>query len=257
MNIIDFHTHLAEYWFENRLLSEAEFLDGLDRCGVEVACIFTLMGFYCDCPRENDALAEAARRHPTRFIPFVTVDPKLGAPAVEELERCLNSGIFRGVKFHPWCQAFAPSLLRATMIELLQCAARHDVPVIFHDGTPPYSTTFQIAALARWVPEAKIVLGHGGLSDYVYVAGQLLKKLPNLYVCCCGPKAGDVPYLVEQAGAGRVLFGSDYGVANWRLLAERKDDLLLSELPPDVLQKVFYGNAARLLHLETRPLASR
>jgi predicted TIM-barrel fold metal-dependent hydrolase len=253
MRIIDFHTHLQEFWFGRPLLSEAELLSGMDRCGIEVSCIFTIMGFYHDCPHENDALAAAARRHPTRLVPFVTVDPKLGAPAVEELERCLSSGIFRGVKFHPWCQAFAPSLLRETMTELLECAAHYDAPVIFHDGTPPYSTTFQIAALARWVPAAKIVLGHGGLSDYVHAAGQLLKKLPNLYVCCCGPKAGDVPYLVERAGAERVLFGSDFGVADWRLLTERLDDMRCSELPSAVLQKVLFENAARLLHLGTVP----
>jgi predicted TIM-barrel fold metal-dependent hydrolase len=256
MRIIDFHTHLQDHWFGKPLISETEFLGSMDRCGIEISCIFTLMGFYHDCPRENDALVEAVRRHPTRFIPFVTVDPKLGEPAVGELERCLSSGIFRGVKFHPWCQAFAPSMQREVMIEILNCAARYDAPVLFHDGTPPYSTTFQIAALARWVPEAKIVLGHGGLADYVYAAGQLLKKLPNLYICCCGPKAGEVPYLVEQAGADKVLFGSDFGFSNWRLLAERLDDVRLSELPTDVLQKVFYDNAARLLHLDSRPLAS-
>ncbi|MBI4025293.1 MAG: amidohydrolase family protein [Verrucomicrobia bacterium] len=124
----------------------------------------------------------------------------------------------------------------------------------FHDGTPPYSTTFQIAALARWVPEATIVLGHGGLADYVHAAGQLLRDLPNLHVCFCGPKAGDLPYLVKMAGEDKVTFGSDFGFANWKILAEFLDNVWESGLAQSVLEKILYRNATHLLHLEERLL---
>src|SRR5256885_200483 len=78
-------------------------------------------------------------------------------------------------------------------------AAAAGLPVLFHDGTPPYATTFQIAAAARWVPEATVVLGHAGLADYCLAAGQLVRDIPNLYACVCGPRAGDVRYLVDVA----------------------------------------------------------
>ncbi len=255
MRIIDFHSHLQTHWFRQPLLDEKAFLAGMDKCGVEVSCIFTMMGFYGDCPKENDLLAGYARRHPKRLVPFVTVDPKIGPPAVEELERCLADPIFRGVKFHNWLQAFAPSMARETMTALLQCAARHRAPVLFHDGTPPYATTFQIAQMARWVPEATIVLGHGGLADYVYPAGQYLREMPNLHVCYCGPRAGDLIYLVEMAGSDRVLFGSDFGFSSWKVLAERIDDVTEAKLDASTEAKVFASNAARLLHLDERPLS--
>lgn len=254
MKIIDFHTHLQEYWLGRQIVDENEFLAGLDRCGVETACIFTLMGFYGDCISENNRLAARAKAHPDRLIPFATVDPKLGPASVKELERCLQDPIFRGVKFHPWLQSFTPSMVRDTMTQLLQCAAKYDVPVIFHDGTPPYASTFQIAAVARWVPEAKIVLGHAGLGDYVHAAGQLLRDLPNLYGCFCCPKSGELPYLVEMAGEEKILFGSDIGIADWHMLAERLDEVTCSELPESIQQKVLYDNAARLLCLRERPL---
>jgi predicted TIM-barrel fold metal-dependent hydrolase len=254
MKLIDFHTHLQTHWFQTPMITESEFLAGMDRFGVDVSCIFTMMGFYGNCPAENDLLASYAHKHPKRFIPFATVDPKIGKPAVQELERCLSNPLFRGVKFHNWLQAFAPSAARETMIDCLKCAARHDAPVLFHDGTPPYSTTFQIAAMARWVPEAKIVLGHGGLSDYVYPAGQLLRELPNLYLCFCGPKAGDLPYLVEMAGEDKVMFGSDFGFANWKILAEFLDNVLESGVSKSALDRILFQNAARLLHLDERPL---
>lgn len=248
MNIIDFHTHLDERWFDQRLTTESEFLDGLDRCGVAKACIFTLMGFFGECRKQNDLLADRALRHPKRLVPFATVDPKQG-DAVAELERCLSDPVFRGVKLHPWLQAFTPSLVRQNLVAILELAASRAVPVLFHDGTPPYSTTFQIATAARWVPGCAVVLGHCGLSDYVYAAGQLLRNIPNLYACFCGPKSGELPYIIENAGAGKVLFGSDFGLADWRLLAERLDEVRDAGLPPEILKKILFENAVRLLRL--------
>ncbi len=254
MRIIDFHTHLDEHWFNQPMPSETEFLNALDRFDIEAACIFTLQGFYGDCPKHNDALAARARRHPDRLIPFATVDPKLGDQAVTELERCLANPLFRGVKFHPWLQAFAPSIVRSTMIELLQCAARYDAPVLFHDGTPPYSTTFQIAATARWVPQAKVVLGHAGLSDYIVAAARLVRDVPNLYACVCGPRAGFLPYLVHTAGVDKVIFGSDFGFTDWTILAEFLDNVRESKVDRGTLDCILYRNAARLLHWDERPL---
>jgi predicted TIM-barrel fold metal-dependent hydrolase len=253
--IIDFHTHLDDRWFDQPLLTDREFIDGLDRCRIEVACVFTLMGFYEDCKAHNDKLAERAARHTGRLLPFITVDPKLGSAAIEELERCIATKNFRGVKFHPWLQSFAPSMVKSTMIEILKRAASAKLPVIFHDGTPPYATTFQIAAAARWVPEATIVLGHAGLADYTLAAARLARDIPNLYACVCGPRTADVKHIVETAGAEKVLFGSDFGLSDWMIIEDRLDSLRFAGLSADELQRILYGNAARLLGLpdSTKP----
>jgi uncharacterized protein len=250
MKIIDFHTHLDERWFDQKLMSPVAFMEGLDRCRVEKACVFTLMGFYEDSRANNDKLLREAMAHPDRLLPFVTVDPKLGAAAVEELDRYLATGKFRGVKFHPWVQAFAPSMVKGTMIELLKRAAIAGVPVLFHDGTPPYSTTFQIAAMARWVPEATIVLGHAGLADYGLAAAELVRDLPNLYACACGPRTADVKHLVKTAGAEKVLFGSDFGLSDWMIIEDRLNSVRMAGLSEEEVGMILYRNAARLLHLE-------
>lgn len=249
MRIIDFHTHLADRWFETPLIGEADFVAGLNRCGVQMACVFTLMGFYEDAARHNDHLASRARANPGRMIPFATVDPKRGLAAVRELDRCLCDPLFRGVKFHPWLQAFAPSMVKPVMLDILKLAADRGVPVLFHDGTPPYSTTFQIAEVARWNEHANVVLGHAGLADYTLAAGVLGARIDNLYLCACCPHAGDIAYLVDAVGADKVLFGSDFGIADWRMLAERLDDVLFAGLDDVALDKVLYTNAARLLRL--------
>jgi len=254
--IIDFHAHLDERWFHVPCDSPSSMVATLDRFDVSVACVFTIMGFYEPCPPHNDALLRRADEFPDRLIPFVTVDPKLGREAVDELERCLSNPRFRGVKFHPWLQAFASSMLRDTVTDILKVAAQFDVPVLLHDGTPPYSTTYQVADLARWVPEATIVLGHAGSADYVNPAAQLVRDLPNLYGCFCGPRPGDLEHLVALAGAEKIIFGSDFGAAGWRLLPERIDNVLEAQLSPEQFDLILYANAARLLKVDPQPLTS-
>jgi uncharacterized protein len=247
--IIDFHAHLDERWLHMKCHSATKVVELLDRFSVEAACVFTIMGFYEDCPAHNDALLKRADEYPDRLIPFVTVDPKQGRAALDELERCLANRRFRGVKFHPWLQAFASSMLRDTMMDILHVAAAHNVPILFHDGTPPYSTTFQVAELARWSPKTIIVLGHAGLADYVSPAAELIRDIPNLYGCYCGPRPGDLLHLVNVGGPDKILFGSDFGAAGWRLLPERIDNVLYAGLPDGILDQILYSNAATLLRL--------
>ena len=254
--IIDFHAHLDERWLHIPCDSPSAMVGTLDRFEVDAACVFTIMGFYENCPAHNDALLRRADEYPDRLIPFVTVDPKLGRAAIEELERCLANPRFRGVKFHPWLQAFASIMLRETVLEILHVAARHEVPVLLHDGTPPYSTTYQVADLARWSPQTTVVLGHAGSADYVNPAAQLIRDLPNLYGCFCGPRPGDLEHLVDLGGAEKIIFGSDFGAAGWRLLPERIDNVLEAKLTDEEFDLVLYANAVRLLKLDQYPLAA-
>jgi predicted TIM-barrel fold metal-dependent hydrolase len=249
MPIIDFHTHLDDRWFDKRLMDAESFMTDLDRIGIEVACVFTLMGFYGDCPKHNDALAEQAAAYPNRLLPFLTVDPKRGREAIEELNRCLERKVFRGIKFHPWLQSFAPSMVKPTMVEILQIAAHHALPVIFHDGTPPYATTFQIAQCARWVPEATVVLGHAGLADYTIPAAQLVRDIPNLHACVCGPRPADVRYLIDTAGPEKLLFGSDFGLSDALIIEDRLDAILRAGLSDELTRLILHDNAATLLGL--------
>jgi predicted TIM-barrel fold metal-dependent hydrolase len=92
------------------------------------------------------------------------------------------------------------------------------------------------------------------LSDYVLAAGRLVRDIPNLYACICGPRAGLVPYLVQTAGADKVIFGSDFGFTDWTILAEFLDNVRESSVDRETLKRVLYKNAARLLRLEERPL---
>jgi len=250
MRIIDFHTHLDDRWFDTPLLTAQQYINGLDRLKIDHACIFTIMGFYEDCPKHNDLLAAHARANPGRLFPFVTVDPKLGKTAVAELERCIEMNIFRGIKFHPWLQSFAPSMVKGTMIDILKRAAEMNWPVLYHDGTPPYATTFQAVETARWVEGATIVLGHAGLADYTQAAAQAMRDLPNVYGCLCGPRTGDLKFIIETAGVEKCLFGSDYGLSDYLVLQDRLNSVLACGLSEGELDQVLFKTSARLLRID-------
>jgi predicted TIM-barrel fold metal-dependent hydrolase len=97
------------------------------------------------------------------------------------------------------------------------------------------------------VPEAKIVLGHAGLADYVVPAAQLLREIPNLYGCVCGPRCADVKYLVATAGAEKILFGSDFGLSDWLIIEDRLDAVRHAGLSEEQMRLILHENAAKLL----------
>ena len=81
-----------------------------------------------------------------------------------------------------------------------------------------------------------------------------MRDIPNLYACVCGPRAGYLPYLVQTAGAHKVIFGSDFGFSDWTILAEFLDNVREANIDRESMDHILYKNAARLLHLDERPL---
>ena len=91
------------------------------------------------------------------------------------------------------------------------------------------------------------MLGHAGLADYTLAAADLIRDIPNLYGCVCGPRAGDVAHLVRTAGADKIIFGSDFGLSDWMIIEDRLDAVRFAALSEREMQLILHDNAARLL----------
>lgn len=76
---------------------------------------------------------------------------------------------------------------------IVELAVEYDVPVLYHDGTPPWSETLQVAAMADYYPEAKIIIGHSGLFDAYRSAIRACNTHDNIWLQICGPCVGDAP----------------------------------------------------------------
>lgn len=255
--IVDAHVHLmtdTTGWYAYKKSaggSDARAWDAdatarlLDDSGIDRCWLFTLSGLYGfnDYRAANDEVIEAARRHPDRFIPFCTAFPNQDAEgAAEEIRRCLDAGC-RGVKFHPWLQAFPAN--SAYLYPTLDVCARGHVPVLFHTGTPPYSQPFQVMEQARRFPGVPFVLGHFGkiLSLDAIRAAELC---PNIHLETSGAQVADIQFALERIGAERILFGTDLPIgsaasARWNLIK------IASAVPNLDQQRAIFGeNASRL-----------
>ncbi|NLE76276.1 MAG: amidohydrolase [Chloroflexi bacterium] len=205
--IIDAHTHLMAGPGQP-LPSLDAFVDGLHSFGDDKAILFTYEGLWGDPRAGNDALAEAAARYPKVLYPCCSAHPRDGEGALRELHRCAHELGMVGVKLHPWMQSIAAT--DAATIAFVREAAALGLPVVFHDGTPPFSDTAQVAYVAEQVPTAKVVLGHAGLGNFWPLAIQAAQRFANVYLLVCGPPPLGLRQMAQKVGVRRMLWGSDY-----------------------------------------------
>lgn len=251
--VIDFHAHMparrAAGFLVGADFGPEQFVAYLDAAGVAVGVVLTHDGLYHPSPAENDALAAFVAHCPHRMIALGTVDPRLPAAAAEA-RRCFTELGMRGLKFHPWLQGFSPH--EPFLDPICEAAAEHGALLTFHDGTPPYATPLQIAALARRHPRVPVVLAHGGLHDCWREALVAVREVDNVYVCLCGTPPYAARRIAAAAPAHKVLFGSDAGLSasgEQAYAIARVEELTLWGVPADRLRRIAYDNAARLLGL--------
>lgn len=213
--MIDFHTHTPAWhsatWLAGTPFTAEQFVGFMDTNGIDQAVVLSHDALFSPSSTANDELAEFVHRYPDRLLGFGSVSPRQ-ADAVAEAERMFGELGLRGLKLHPWLQGF--SLHEHSLDPILEVVAGAGGIVLSHDGTPPYSTPAQIAALARRHPRVPVVLGHGGLHDCWREALAAVADTPNLYLCICGTPPYAARYILNHAPPGRVLFGTDAGLSD-------------------------------------------
>jgi uncharacterized protein len=246
--IIDCHTHWGMVWQERDADDPTRWLSCLDQHGVDRALVFGYANLHrLDwCQRDNDTLCRLAARSPGRILAVGTTWLQMEAEAVAEARRCIDDLGMKALKFHPWLQG--ASVVHPAMDEICAFAGQREVPIIFHDGTPCYSLTEQIAGLARRFPATRFVLGHSGLL-WNWRSALLAARLPNVWICLCGPHQRAMELLCQAADPERILWGSDYGVGFSDPIDYRLNLLRRARLSDELRERILGANALRLLGL--------
>lgn len=243
--IIDSHAHYFKSFASMQGLSPAEFVEGFQALGVDKAVIVTLEGFYGNYQACNDELAAVASQYPGVIQAWGTVNPRDGEKAIAEIGRCVDELGMTGFKFHNWLQAV--SAVDPCMFPVMEELARRRLPVIFHDGTPPYASTDQIAYLAGRYPDTPVLLAHSGLNEFARQALRGAVKHDNLFLGVCGARYELLKRAVQIVGPGRILWGTDFpfgGKGNIIYHRAKVDALPISD---DDKEKIFSGNIVRLV----------
>jgi predicted TIM-barrel fold metal-dependent hydrolase len=245
--IFDCHTHWGDCFRHRDGRNPAQWLGTLDPHGITHAIVLPFASLL-DAGRiraDNDDIAAVCAASGGRMIPFCTVNTWFVDEAVTELTRCLGTLGHRGVKFHGWLQGQSAS--SPGMDEVCEIAAQHDVCVLFHDGTPPYSLPSQIALLALRHPRTQIVLGHCGLLDHWREAIAAMNAAPNLWGCLCGPHVAGMREILRRCDTQRLLWGSDFGFTFSDVIEYRLGILETLGLSDSLRRAILSDNPARLL----------
>jgi predicted TIM-barrel fold metal-dependent hydrolase len=261
---LDAHVHLNDERMQLALM---------DEYGVERAVVF--WGRLSD----NERIAEAAARHPGRFVAFASVSPERTAyrtqwerddPAiVARLEALMATGRYRGIGeisvAHAETPGFAAtdfSPLSPTMRGILEVARRYRVPVMVHCES---GRAAELERLLESYRDVSVIWAHGGYTQ-AREARALLERHPNLYYELSArtwprhPRSADYPIVREgavspewialiEAMPARFLVGTDashHVEANERMKLQSVRDFL-QELSPAARREVAGEVLRRLL----------
>jgi uncharacterized protein len=210
----------------------------------------------------NDSLAEIVKQFPTAFAGgFAGVDPWKGEFAIQEAERAVTHLGLVGLKFQPALQGFFPNDRR--FYPLWEKCVELKIPVQFHTGTTgigaglpggmgiklKYCQPLCLDDVAADFPSLKIIACHPSWPWQEEMIAILVHKA-NVFNELSGwsPKYFNDSLKKEIGGRlqDKFLFGSDYPALTHERLFKDWDAL---GLKPEVLEKVFYKNAQRILCL--------
>lgn len=198
--VVDAHVHLGSDR-DGHALTAADLVADLDANGIMAAVAFPASesGPDGDFRQANGAVAGAAGEFPDRIIPFCRLDP------TRSMDRALaeaDAAGARGLKLHPVAQRFAPE--SPECIIAVREATDRGWPVLFHAGFGARPLGGGVAALLAAVPNARLILAHGGRGDHRSLVAATVGH-PDVLFDTSIASLSDLVTLPPE----RIVFGSD------------------------------------------------
>ncbi len=231
--IFDSHMHVGDFPMFNVSLDR----DGLEELMAEQKIAAGVV-FHPD----NGYVREVVEATPGAYA-LVWANPRLPG-YLEEAARYLDHPRFLGVKLHPLLDGYHPN--DPAVYPLMRLLVERNLPVLIHSGHPIFTLPWSIEELIVNFPEAKVILGHMGHGNIIYInaAIDVGARNPNVYLETSGmPMHTKIREAVERVGPDRVLYGSD---APFHHPAVEIAKVRLSGLPPDLVDRVLGANGRAL-----------
>ena len=191
----------------------------------------------------------------SRLLPWANVNPHTTEDMVKRFEKLADAGA-RALKLYPTYQWFYPN--DAILYKLYAAVQERGLPVMFHTGSSIFPTSrikygdpIFLDDVAVDFPRLNIVMAHSGRGPWYEHAVSLARTRRNVYLEISGiPPHRLLQYLPAVAQIPeKVIFGSDWPTVP--PLKQIVDALSGLSLPEGALDRIMWGNAARLLKLET------
>jgi predicted TIM-barrel fold metal-dependent hydrolase len=197
--------------------------------------------------------------HSDRLTGCFVANPLLDAPrTIEVMRELIRSRHFRAVKLHPTNHGYMPFKSRDRLDPILEEVAALRVPVIVHQGDPPFAHPTQMAPVIEAFPQVTFILAHFGTQrvvladEAIYVA----RKNKNVYLETGWGALPRIKEGIAAIGPERLVFGSDCPIqeigSQLRVIEvltwEQPLGIKLSEAHAE---GIMGDNLARLLQLRT------
>jgi len=204
----------------------------------------------------NEDVENFVRAYPGKFFGFAGIDPTHPEEALAEIDKVRNNDAFKGIVLEPGMLT-VPMYANDRRIYPIyeRCGKLGILVVILAGGNvgPDISYSFPLAVdqVAADFPKMTVIISHGGWpwgTQILHVA----YRRPNVYI-------SPDQYLVNLPGMNDYILAANYYLQDRFLFATSYPFLAFKQtvdyfkgLPfrPEVLDKLLYKNAARLLGLE-------
>lgn len=244
--IVDCHGHL-DFWkaaFPYKVGIE-DIIEKMDIIGIDVAC---LNKWNCpDIRLANNDVGKAIKRYPERIVGFASTGTCLGREkTLDELKRCFDDLGFKGIKVHaaydrlPLRDQYNLPEYQQTLDAIWTFAAERHCPVLCHGFLTP--------EIAKRYPEAIFIMAHA-CGERVVVWQYAGCKNVYFDTASSGTLRGNIEYFVKNAGAERVLYGSDLPYAD---PAYRIGQVIGTRVKDEQLKKILGENMAKILDIRSK-----
>ncbi len=209
--VIDVHGHLGP--FHGIYLPEAALkamVAGMERRGIEALILSPHSALSGDTREGNREMIQAVEEYPGRIYGYCTVNPNFPADAEGEMDAYLGHPGVVGIKVHPAMHEYPVDGPRYTPVWE---RANHDkLMVLCHTwGKAGGCGAEDMMKIADRYPDVRLILGHSCFGAWEEAIA-LAREFPNVYLELTAAYSvyGIVDWMCRDAGAAKVLFGTDY-----------------------------------------------
>jgi len=250
---IDIHTHIGEtpefHFFD---VSLASFLKKMESLNILYAINIhmdnlTGIGYHA-------AVMECLRLHEEssgKVMNYFIFNPNMPEECIGIIYKYADSPAFKGIKIHPSIhRVYADDALYEPVYA---AASKNNLPVLTHswslsphNDVQKYSIPGLFAKYAEKYNNVVLILGHsGGRPEGIREAAKMASRYPNVYLDTSGDvyPLGFIEYLVNEASADKIMFGSD---AMWICPATQIGMVAGANIAQSDKEKILYGNARRV-----------
>ena len=198
---------------------------------------------------DNAYVMQSCRANPDALKGFICVDPH-SDNALKALEQGSREG-YKGLKLSPMTHQF--SFASKAVSDLASACEGYGFPVYTHVLFSPGASTSKFVALAKQFPRVNFILGHMGFGPADQEGLEAAARLNNFYLETSTGSYLHIKEAVKKAGAGKLIFGSEFPLSHPRIELEK---ILLLSLKDAETEKILGENIKSLLQSPVKQVSN-